>query len=133
MCRSKHVGSSVNFGIINSITKLHLVGIFTESSMMHGSMSIKLTSFSFREALTLNVTHEQLCPRDRLKKHIKLNTHDERQSLPYRTAERTQLSLGLAVICHILFLEKRVHPHRSDIGHPPALNSIGRQSAANAH
>jgi len=41
VCRSKHVEPSINFGIINSITKLHLVGISTESSMMHGSMNIK--------------------------------------------------------------------------------------------
>jgi hypothetical protein len=31
VCRSKHVEPSTNFGIINSITKLHLVGISTES------------------------------------------------------------------------------------------------------
>jgi len=31
VCRSKHVEPSINFGIINSITKLHLVGISTES------------------------------------------------------------------------------------------------------
>ena len=31
MCRSKHVEPSINFGIINSITKLHLVGVSTES------------------------------------------------------------------------------------------------------
>jgi len=42
VCRSKHVEPSKNFGIINSITKLHLVGISTEQSTMHGSMSIKL-------------------------------------------------------------------------------------------
>ena len=42
VCRSKHVQPSINFGIINSITKLHLVGISTESSTMHGSMNIKL-------------------------------------------------------------------------------------------
>ena len=30
MCHSKHVEPSINFGIINSITKLHLVGISTE-------------------------------------------------------------------------------------------------------
>ena len=41
MCPSKHVEPSINFGIINSITKLHLVGISTESSTMHGSMNIK--------------------------------------------------------------------------------------------
>ena len=32
---------SVNFGIINSIKKLHLVGISIESSTMHGSMNVK--------------------------------------------------------------------------------------------
>jgi hypothetical protein len=31
VCRSKHVEPSINFGIINSIIKLHLVGISTES------------------------------------------------------------------------------------------------------
>ena len=46
MCSSKHVEPSVNFGIINSITKLHLVGISTESSTMNGSMNIKLVKFS---------------------------------------------------------------------------------------
>jgi len=30
-----------NFGIINFVTKLHLVGISTESSTMHGPMNIK--------------------------------------------------------------------------------------------
>jgi hypothetical protein len=32
VCRSKHVEPSKNFGIINSVIKLHLVGISTESS-----------------------------------------------------------------------------------------------------
>jgi hypothetical protein len=32
VCRLKHVDPSINFGIINSIAKLHLVGISTESS-----------------------------------------------------------------------------------------------------
>jgi len=31
VCRSKHVEPSINFGIINSVTKLHLVGISTET------------------------------------------------------------------------------------------------------
>ena len=44
MCRSKHVEPSKNLGIINSITKLHLVGISTESSTMHGSVNIKFIS-----------------------------------------------------------------------------------------
>jgi hypothetical protein len=42
VCRSKHVEPSINFGIINSITELHLVGISTESSTMHKSMNIKI-------------------------------------------------------------------------------------------
>jgi hypothetical protein len=41
VCRSKHVEPSINFGIINSFTKLHLVGISTDSSKMHGSMNIR--------------------------------------------------------------------------------------------
>jgi hypothetical protein len=40
VCCSKHVEPSINFGIINSITKLHRVGISTESSTMHGSVNI---------------------------------------------------------------------------------------------
>ena len=43
MCRSKHVEPSIDFGIINSITKIHLVGISSESS--HGSMNINFVSF----------------------------------------------------------------------------------------
>jgi hypothetical protein len=39
---SKHVEPLKNSGIINSITKLHLVGISTELSTMHRSMSIKV-------------------------------------------------------------------------------------------
>jgi hypothetical protein len=35
VCRSKHVEPSVNFGIINSIKKLHLVGISTELSYLN--------------------------------------------------------------------------------------------------
>jgi hypothetical protein len=41
VCRSKHVEPSVNLGIINSITKLHLVVVSTISSTRHGSMDIK--------------------------------------------------------------------------------------------
>jgi hypothetical protein len=41
VCRSKHVEPSINFGLINSITKLHPVGISVESSMKHGSMNMK--------------------------------------------------------------------------------------------
>jgi len=46
VCPSKHVEPSVNYGIISSITKLHLVGISTESSTMHGSMNIKFHGLS---------------------------------------------------------------------------------------
>ena len=46
MRRSKHVEPSINFGIINSITKLHLVVISTESSTLHGSMNIKFRIMS---------------------------------------------------------------------------------------
>ena len=41
VCLSKHVEPSINFGIINSITKLHLVGISTVSTTMPGSMNIR--------------------------------------------------------------------------------------------
>ena len=36
MCRSKHVETLKNFGIINSITKLHLVGISTDHPSSSG-------------------------------------------------------------------------------------------------
>jgi len=40
----------MNFGIINSITKLHLVGICTESSTMHGSMNTRYICLSKAKA-----------------------------------------------------------------------------------
>jgi hypothetical protein len=43
---------NLNFGIINSITKLHLVGISTESSPMHGSMNIKF--INAKEAIDIH-------------------------------------------------------------------------------
>jgi len=49
VCRSKHVEPSINFGIINSITKLHLVGISAESSTMHGSMNMKFITMLLQE------------------------------------------------------------------------------------
>ena len=49
MCLSKHVEPSKNFGIINSITKLHLVGISTELSTMHGSMNVKFLKCFLRK------------------------------------------------------------------------------------
>ena len=49
MCCLKRVEPSINFGIINSITKLHLVGNSTESSTMHGSMNMK---FKVYDSLT---------------------------------------------------------------------------------
>ena len=53
MCRSKHVEPSINFGIINSVTKLHIVGISTESSTMHGSMNIK-----FMAGICFSLVHD---------------------------------------------------------------------------
>jgi hypothetical protein len=41
VCCSKHVEPSINFGIINSITKLHLVGISTEYKLSIGGMTLK--------------------------------------------------------------------------------------------
>ena len=55
MRRSKHVEPLKNFGIINSITKLHLVGISTESSMLHGSMSIKREGTVLQWAFKFNI------------------------------------------------------------------------------
>jgi len=46
VCRSKHVEPSINFRMINSITKLDLVGISSESSMMGGSTNIMCVQFS---------------------------------------------------------------------------------------
>lgn len=49
-----------------------------------------MTSFSFQEAFTLSVTHEQLKAAGRIKKnnnnHIALNTQGETQRLPHRAA-----------------------------------------------
>jgi hypothetical protein len=45
VCRSKHVEPSVNFGMISSITKLHLVGISTELNL---ERSLDWFSFFFR-------------------------------------------------------------------------------------
>jgi hypothetical protein len=59
VCRSKHIEPSINFGIINSITKLHLVGIYTESSTMHGCMNIKTTLLSLVSASGLYVLQMQ--------------------------------------------------------------------------
>jgi len=42
VCRSKHVEQLSNIGIINSTTRLHLVGYFYKLYvMMHGHMKIK--------------------------------------------------------------------------------------------
>ena len=54
MCRSKHVEPSINFGIINSITKLHLVGISTESycdARVH-EYQTHLTGLKYKEEFT---------------------------------------------------------------------------------
>jgi len=43
VCHPKYVGRLRNNGIINSVTRLHLVGSFYEIYItMHGSMNIKL-------------------------------------------------------------------------------------------
>jgi len=44
VCRSKHVDPSKNFGIINSITKLHLVGISAEHTYKHLKNSVRNTT-----------------------------------------------------------------------------------------
>ena len=46
VCRSKHVEPSVNFGIINSIKKLHLVGISLERfrSLLPSKTSVYLSA-----------------------------------------------------------------------------------------
>jgi hypothetical protein len=46
VCRPKHVEHLRNIGIINSTTRLHLVGSFYEFYItMHGYMNIKLQNF----------------------------------------------------------------------------------------
>jgi hypothetical protein len=62
VCHSKYVEPSINFGIINFITKLHLVDISTESSTMHGSMNIKSIFFiaSYRLQQVEDVLEEEI-------------------------------------------------------------------------
>jgi hypothetical protein len=46
VCRSKHVELLVNFAIINSITRLHLIGYFYWfTTTMHGSMNMKVIPY----------------------------------------------------------------------------------------
>jgi hypothetical protein len=45
VCRSKHVEPSINFGIINSITKLHFVGISTEGYEYNHALFLRWESF----------------------------------------------------------------------------------------
>jgi len=48
VCRSKHVEPSINFGIINSVTKLHLVGYFYWFNKFHIHAKLQAgCSFSF--------------------------------------------------------------------------------------
>jgi len=64
VCRSKHVEQLRNTGIINSTTRLHLVGSFYEIyTTMHGSMNIK---FAFT---LVNVIHVLVL-------NLKKNTHE---------------------------------------------------------
>jgi len=54
VCRSKHVEQLINTGIINSSTRLHLVGYFCMiCSMMHGSTHIKFIKESINILLDL--------------------------------------------------------------------------------
>jgi len=47
VCRPKHVEQLSNTGIINSTTRLHLVGSFYEIYiMMHGSLNIRFTLYN---------------------------------------------------------------------------------------
>jgi hypothetical protein len=50
---------SANYGIINSITKLHLVGISTESATMYGSINMKFLVNSVRRPFSrlIQATH----------------------------------------------------------------------------
>jgi calcineurin-like phosphoesterase family protein len=50
VCRPKHVKQLRNIGIINSTTRLHLVGSFYEFCiMMHGSMNIQCIHYPRRK------------------------------------------------------------------------------------
>jgi hypothetical protein len=51
-CTARNIQPWINFGIISSITKLHLVGISTEPSTMHGSMNIKFITI-YRKSLRM--------------------------------------------------------------------------------
>jgi len=57
VCRPKHVEQLRNIGIINSTTRLHLVGSFCEMYItMHGSMNI-MSVFINRTSKALNNLH----------------------------------------------------------------------------
>ena len=59
MCRSKHVEPSINFGIINSITKLQLVGISTE---LYRNVSVlNVHHFAFTTETVLENVNVSLC------------------------------------------------------------------------
>ena len=52
VCRSKHVEPSINFGIINSATRLHLVGYFywfKEMSIKDGCHTKRMSSYLVRQ------------------------------------------------------------------------------------
>jgi hypothetical protein len=52
VCRSKHVEPSINFGIINSITKLHLVGIPTGKNIFCLKMCAVSSLLAVQEQVT---------------------------------------------------------------------------------
>jgi len=64
VCRSKHVEQLINTGIINSSTRLHLVGYFCKIyTMMHGSTNIKT------DRCTISVIRYWQCTRQGSKYH----------------------------------------------------------------
>jgi hypothetical protein len=55
VCRPKHVEQLRNIGIINSTTRLHLVGSFYEFYItMHGSMNVMFISYYCSKSLNLS-------------------------------------------------------------------------------
>jgi hypothetical protein len=59
MCPPKHIEQLRNIGIINSTTRLHLVGSFCEFYItMHGSMNIKLVSSLVYLSFTIDCKRE---------------------------------------------------------------------------
>jgi len=82
VCRSIHVEPSINIGLINSITKLHLVGISTESSTQRNTPEDQNLS----EARNVTLYRTVEAPPDRLLSHRMSLTpflHSEQQTRGY--------------------------------------------------